>query len=202
MGSSRDQDDRSGTPPGAASSRERELWRLPGYEEYERRPEATPEEFKAMAHPLRLRILRLCLHDALTNKQIADRLGADPATTLHHVRLLARTGFLAAQQVRSGDRGALERPYLATGKSWVLSVSRPEDRTASHLAVLDALRAELAETEADDMLTGARLGLKLSQAAVTELQERIETLIQDLVERDFDPDGDAYGFYVVLHRRR
>ena len=31
------------------------------------RREATPEELKAMAHPLRLRILRLCLHDALTN---------------------------------------------------------------------------------------------------------------------------------------
>ena len=39
------------------------------------RREATPEEFKAMAHPLRLRILRLCLHDPLTNKEIAGRLG-------------------------------------------------------------------------------------------------------------------------------
>src|SRR5688572_19297630 len=103
------------------------------------RTEATPEEFKAMAHPLRLRILRLCLHEPLTNKEIADRLGADPATTLHHVRMLLGTGFLAVEEVRTGARGALEKPYRATGKSWVLSVTRPEDRAAGELAVLDAL---------------------------------------------------------------
>jgi DNA-binding transcriptional ArsR family regulator len=71
------------------------------------RREATPEEFKALAHPLRLRILRLCLHDSLTNKQIADQLGKDPATVLHHVRLLVDTGFLAAETPRPGARGAL-----------------------------------------------------------------------------------------------
>src|SRR5688500_7558706 len=72
--------------------------------------EATPEEFKAMSHPLRLRIIRACLHDDLTNKQIAERLGKDPATILHHVRLLVRTGFLEPQDVRTGARGALEKP--------------------------------------------------------------------------------------------
>ncbi len=80
------------------------------------RREATPAEFKAMAHPLRLRILRLCLHDALTNKEIADRLGQDPATTLHHVRTLCATGFLSAEPPRTGKRGALEKPYRATRK--------------------------------------------------------------------------------------
>src|ERR671910_2431241 len=88
--------------------------------------EATPEEFQAMAHPLRLRILRFCLHEPHTNKEIAERFGKDPATTLHHVRLFVRTGFLVADPVRSGARGALEKPYRATGKTWVLSVSRPE----------------------------------------------------------------------------
>src|SRR5688572_24396906 len=99
-----------------------------------RRPaqkEATPEEFRAMAHPLRLRIIRLCLHEARTNKELAEHLGKDPATTLYHVRLLVRTGFLRAEPVRTGDRGALEKPYRSTGKSWTLSVSRPEDKAVS-----------------------------------------------------------------------
>ena len=155
-----------------------------------------------MAHPLRLRILRLCLHEALTNKQIADHLDADPATTLHHVRLLVRTGFLAPQQLRSGERGALEKPYLATRKSWVLSVSRPEDRATVGLAVHDAVRGELAEAELDDMSAHARLGLKLSREAAAELRERIEAFVQELHDQPEEPDGDAYGFYVVLHRRR
>ena len=60
----------------------------------DRRP-ATEAEAKALASPLRLRILRLCLDQALTNKQLAGRLGRDPGTVLHHVRTLVATGFLA-----------------------------------------------------------------------------------------------------------
>lgn len=164
------------------------------------RQEATPEEFKAMAHPLRLRILRLCLHEALTNKQIADRLHADPATTLHHVRLLLSTGFLAEESVRSGSRGALEKPYRATGKSWVLKVSRREDQAQGGLAVLDALRGELADTDPDGILEYARLGIKMNEASLAELQARVQALILELSERDDDPDGAAYGFFVTLHR--
>jgi predicted ArsR family transcriptional regulator len=165
------------------------------------RPEATPEEFKAMAHPLRLRILRLCLHEALTNKEIADRLGADPATTLHHVRMLLSTGFLAVEEVRTGARGALEKPYRATGKSWVLSVTRPEDQVATGLAVVDALRSELAATEPDDVLQCTRLGVKMTPAHAAELQSRIQALVDELAHRDDDPDGEAYGFYVTFHRQ-
>src|SRR3954453_3100383 len=98
------------------------------------RRDATPAGFKAMAHPLRLRILRLCLHDALTNKQIADRLGQDPATTLHHVRTLCTTGFLAPDPARTGARGALEKPYRATGKSWILSVDGADEQVTGVLA--------------------------------------------------------------------
>jgi len=86
------------------------------------RREATAEEARALANPLRLRILRLCLNASLTNKQLADRLDKDPATVLHHVRMLVDTGFLSADAVRSGAKGALEKPYRATGKSWEISV--------------------------------------------------------------------------------
>src|SRR4051812_27581460 len=85
------------------------------------RPLATDEEIRALASTLRMRILRVCLHDAHTNKEIADILDKDPATVLHHVRRLVDTGFLAAQPARRGTRGSREIPYLATGKSWRLN---------------------------------------------------------------------------------
>ena len=44
----------------------------PAFRAADRRP-ATPAEAKALASPLRLRILRLCLDQALTNKQLAER---------------------------------------------------------------------------------------------------------------------------------
>lgn len=155
-----------------------------------------------MAHPLRLRIIRLCLHEALTNKEIADRLGKDPATTLYHVRLLVRTGFLNAEKVRTGQRGAMEKPYRSTGKSWVLSVSRPEDQEAVSLAVIDALRQEVADAGPGAIVAGARLGLKLSDEAAADLSDRLESLVQELAARDDDPGGKPYGLYIALHHRR
>ena len=41
---------------------------------------------RTLGHPLRLRILRLTLDRALTNKEIAERLDRDPGTILHHVK--------------------------------------------------------------------------------------------------------------------
>jgi len=162
---------------------------------------ATPAEFKAMAHPLRLRILRLCLHDAMTNKELAERLHKDPATTLHHVRMLVDTGFLTPDRVRTGARGALEKPYRATGKSWVLSAATAEQAKVEEAAVLDALKEELLELPAEDVLVGARLGVQLSPAKARRYEARIRKLIDDLAAEPDAADGEQYGFYTTWHRR-
>jgi DNA-binding transcriptional ArsR family regulator len=167
-----------------------------------RRREATPAEFKAMAHPLRLRILRLCLHESLTNKELADRLRQNPATVLHHVRLLVDTGFLRAERPRTGAKGALEKPYRATGKSWILSAERfPADqRLAQDLAVMDAVRAELVEAGADNIHEMARVALRLDDDSRLELEQRLADLIRDFVARD-EPGGSLYGLLIALHTR-
>src|SRR3954469_4638898 len=131
----------------------------------ERRP-ATAEEARALANPLRLRILRLCLDRELTNEELAARLGKDAGSVLHHVRLLVKTGFLAAEEERRGARGSVERPYRATGKSWILDVGDEDgngNASASTIALVDAFRAEVAETPKDAMVTTARLGVRLNE---------------------------------------
>ncbi|HMG62144.1 MAG TPA: winged helix-turn-helix domain-containing protein, partial [Streptosporangiaceae bacterium] len=85
------------------------------------RRQATDEEARALASALRLRILRICLDEGRTNQEIAQILGRDPASILHHIRTLVRTGFLEALPERRGTRGAREIPYRATRKSWRLS---------------------------------------------------------------------------------
>ena len=156
-----------------------------------------------MAHPLRLRILRLCLNRALTNQELAERLGQNPATVLHHVRLLVDTGFLKPERPRSGTRGALEKPYRATGKSWILSAERfpAEARLASELAMLDALRAELVEAGADNIHELSRVAFRLNQSSRDELHGRLEEIIRDFVDRPDDADGDLYGLFIALHAR-
>jgi predicted ArsR family transcriptional regulator len=162
-----------------------------------RRP-ATLEEARALSNPLRLRILRLCLHRALTNKELASRLGRDPGTILHHVRMLVETGYLAPTAERRGARGSTERPYRSTGKSWTLDVG---DDVEGSLAVVDALREELAETTPEDLATLSRLGVRLKPEALAAFTERFAALVEELHAAD-DPEGDPYGFLIAAHRRR
>ncbi|TMR99266.1 ArsR/SmtB family transcription factor [Nonomuraea basaltis] len=162
-----------------------------------RRP-ATEAEARALASSVRLRILRLCLDQALTNKEIAGRLGANPATTLHHVRKLVGTGFLAAQPSRPGPRGSTEIPYRATGKSWDMDV-RESGVTGSNAAILDAF---LEEIKLIDIEEGnfTRLGLRLTAEGHAELLRRLRKVFEDFRERPPAPDGEAYSLFVSLHR--
>lgn len=163
----------------------------------ERRP-ATVEEARALANPLRIRILRLCLDQALTNKELAQRLGRDPGTILHHVRTLVQTGFLVAEADRRGARGAVERPYRASGKSWTLDVG---DSPSNMMALIDAFREEVAELPAADIRALSRLGVKLGPQAAEEFARRLGELVEELYAAD-DPDGEPFGLMVALHRRR
>lgn len=162
-----------------------------------RRP-ATRAEARALAHPLRLRILRLCLDSALTNRDLADRLAAEPATVLYHVRTLVKTGFLAAEAERRGRRGAREIPYRATRKSWTLEL---EPDATGHLAMIDAARAELAEAGPDAVLTLVRLGVRVTPERLEEIERRLVELIAEVDAADA-PEGEPIGLLVAVHRRR
>jgi DNA-binding transcriptional ArsR family regulator len=164
----------------------------------ERRP-ATAEEARALANPLRLRILRLCLDRGLTNEELATRLGRDAGTTLHHVRMLVETGFLAPEAERRGARGSVERPYRATGKSWTLSVGEEADEDGT-LALIDAFREEVAEVPRDWLVETVRMGVRLTPESLAAFGERFKALVDDLYAAD-DPAGDPYGLFIGLHRR-
>jgi predicted ArsR family transcriptional regulator len=160
--------------------------------------DATAEEMHALAHPLRWRILRLTLDTPLTNKQIAERLGRDPGTVLHHVRLLVKSGFLKADDVRAGKRGALERPYRSTGKSWRLRLLPDSGATAT---IIDAVREEMIEAGTDSVLYTLRLGVRLNDTDVAKLNEALRLLGEEYSDRD-DPKGQAIGILAVVHRRK
>ena len=148
---------------------------------------------RALASVLRLRILRMCLDEALTNQEIAHRLGRDPATTYHHVRRLAQRGFLAAQAERRGARGAREVPYLATGKSWQTPIPGGQDRL-----LIEAFLEEVAEADPRTVET-ARLGVRLGPAGYDELTRRINDLLQEFKAREPEMDGTPYSIFLAIH---
>ncbi|MEV0568877.1 helix-turn-helix domain-containing protein [Dactylosporangium sp. NPDC050588] len=160
-----------------------------------RRP-ATDAEAKALASGVRLRIIRLCLDRALTNKEIAERLDANPATVLHHVRTLVATGFLVPQEERRGPRGSREVPYLSTRKSWQLSGS------GSNEAMLEAFHQELALLQDQaGSANFARLGLRLTPQQWQELQDRFEALLDEYAHND-QTHGQAYSIFLAMYEDR
>jgi predicted ArsR family transcriptional regulator len=173
-----------------------------GYDSLPARRLATLQEARALAHPLRVRILRLCLDQALTNKELAALLGLRPATVLHHVRTLVATGFLAEQEWRRGPRGSTEKPYRSTGKSWQLDEAMAGKGALE--AVLEAVAAEVNEAGPDSVIEAARMALHLRPEQLDELVGRVRALIGAYDPYEFladqSPEGDPYAMLIVLHR--
>jgi DNA-binding transcriptional ArsR family regulator len=150
---------------------------------------------RALASPLRLRILRLCLHEARTNRELAELLDVNPGSMLHHVRALADTGFLLAEPARRGKRGAREVPYRATMLSW----HTPVDEHANLL--LDTFLQEIEGMPREDLHT-TRLGLKLTPEHQEQLRERFRALFQEYIDRGPDADGEPISIFFAEHPDR
>ncbi len=156
---------------------------------------------KAAAHPLRLRILRICGQQPMTNKQLADRLDTLPGTTLYHIRLLVEAGFLEPTAVRTGASGALERPYRATGLSWWLSNESHFDLGAHAMAPIEAFEQELLEAGPGSVRTFSRFALHLSHEEVRELDHRIVAILDEYAASDHERlDQPALGGIFVVHQ--
>ncbi|MBU5423890.1 helix-turn-helix domain-containing protein [Cellulomonas hominis] len=163
-------------------------------------PDADPDptadldaDARALASAVRLRILRLCIDESLTNREIADRLGRNPATVLHHVRTLVDRGFLAAEPVRRGARGSREVPYRATKKSW-----RAPDFPGKWQIMASTFLEELHEADPDTVRM-TRLGVRLSAAEHQELTARVDAFFEELAQRPPTPGGRPYSVLFALH---
>ena len=167
-----------------------------GRQVWARRP-ADEAEAKAIASPLRLRILRTTLHDARTNKEIAEALGLNPASVLHHVRTLVDTGFLIEQPVRRGPRGSRERPYLASGKSRYLDLG--DDRFLGHQDLLVTTFLEEIKDVDPQRLETSRLGFRLSPGDVEQIRQRFEELLTEIAQLPSDPDGESWSILLAMH---
>ncbi len=146
---------------------------------------------RALASPLRLRILRFCLYDARTNREIAEEFELNPGTSLHHVRTLVENGFLAAEEPRTGRRGATEIPYRATGLSW--STPIPGEAGVLVQTFLDEI-----EGRDPDELFLVRMGFKLTRERTEELRRRVVDIVLEYKDAP-DADGERYSLFVAGH---
>jgi DNA-binding transcriptional ArsR family regulator len=157
----------------------------------------TLEESRALAHPVRLRIIRELYDGPLTNNELAHRLGRGKATVLHHVRALLESGFVEALPPRPGPRGSREQPYRGTGKSWTLAMELGPEPGAGMDATLVAVLEEL--RSAGDRLLECRAVLRLDETEVDDLRHRLQSILDDFAARRPTPGGRKVGVYLNLY---
>jgi DNA-binding transcriptional ArsR family regulator len=108
-------------------------------------------QVRALAHPLRLRLIELFAAGPLTAKQAAQKLGQPPTRLYHHVATLERAGLLRLARTRA-VRGATEK-YFALARQPLRSLGRDgtdamqqataRDRMAISVTLFDRARGEL-----------------------------------------------------------
>src|SRR5689334_13232978 len=83
----------------------------------DRAPTLDERMLRAVAHPLRFRVLVALGEEVSSPNQVAQKLGEPLGRVAHHVRLLARLGAIELVSTRP-RRGATEHFYRAVTRPW------------------------------------------------------------------------------------
>lgn len=166
---------------------------------------------KALAHPLRMRMLGMLRMDGpATATQLAQRLDLNTGATSYHLRQLEQHGFITEDTERGSGR---DRWWRAAHDYTVVDAGRtPAERDAADAFAQSATstlsqwqqRAVMERAELPDawrhlsVSTDHFLALTLAQA--TELRDRVFALLEEYATaypaHPVDPDPDARPYMV------
>ncbi|MFB8402348.1 ArsR/SmtB family transcription factor [Streptomyces sp. NPDC055912] len=151
-----------------------------------------PEQFAALAHPLRQRLLFALGHRPATTSQLAAQLDAKKGNVAHHLKVLREAGLIHIAETRQ-VRGGTEQYYQRTARHMI--VARPQ--AAGTAAMLTAVAQELDRSPVDPHLTLRHL--RLGPAQAKELGETLTRLVDEAEE---DPEGQPlHGVLVALYQQ-
>lgn len=172
--------------------------------EIPRRHVSDPRELRALAHPLRIRIMELLvLEGPLTATEVSERVGESPANCSWHLRQLAKHGYV---EEAPGGTGR-QRPwrFVVESRSWGGSGVGPEEQVAADAITGVAHGRELAEyeryrermgTEPPDWFDAAFWSQSFCWLTVDELRELQDTITGLMLrhpERLTDPASRPAG---------
>ncbi|MEU9622508.1 ArsR/SmtB family transcription factor [Streptomyces sp. NPDC088251] len=151
-----------------------------------------PEQFAALAHPLRQRLLFALGHRPATISQLAAQLDAKKGNVAHHLKVLREAGLVHVAETRQ-VRGGTEQYYQRTARRMVVA----EPRAAGTAAMLSAVAQELDRSPAETHLTLRHL--RLSPAKARELGETLARLVDEAEEEA--GDQPMHGVLVTLYQQ-
>jgi DNA-binding transcriptional ArsR family regulator len=141
-------------------------------------------KLRALAHPLRVRILSLLTGAAMSSAELARELGMTHAAVSFHVRRLAAAGYLELAEVRS-VRGGQERRYrtrVAGRAEW-----EQEDPRLAVRAVSEEVARRAASSSTDAWRVFADAEAWVEQDAWDAFAEKIGEAVRELDRRALPP---------------
>lgn len=183
------------------------------------RPITDPDIAKALAHPLRMRLLTLLEESVASPTELANVTGASLPRVSYHVRRLAAAGLIELVRTKQ-RRGAVEHYYQAvtpatiTEEAWAPLPKVVKSAVAT--ATLDHIREEINAAIAHsgferDEVHLSRQSVTLDDTGFKELAQRLQTFIEDVRElsvesgerlkRDGGEPIDAMSIMMLFERR-
>lgn len=156
---------------------------------------------RALAHPLRLRIIEAFAEAPRTTKQVAELLGQPPTRLYHHVAALERAGLLRLKETRK-NRGTTEKWYEVVARTFGPASPRgagrrkPKEAAARRAVAMTVLEQSRQEVVAAMHRRGgerpvlARLVMAAPPHRVGELRQRVYDALKAL-KQEFESDTDA-----------
>src|SRR6516162_2409542 len=149
---------------------------------------ATPEQFRALGHPMRHRLLLALGQGEATISQLAATLGSNKGNIAHHLKVLTDAGLAVpagTRQVRGGTEQYYRRAHRAL---------QFDDAATTQMA-FSAIAAEIAAAEPEPFLILRTLRLNSRHA------EQIAASLRDLAEQEDDAgDQPRYGLLLGLYQ--
>ena len=134
---------------------------------------------RALAHPVRLRILSALTGRALSTAEIARELGIRHANASYHLRQLASTGLIRLCEERS-VRGGQERRYSYAADRLDLVADDPEARPLLYRALVDELLRRSAADGGSGSRTLVDAELWVCPELWTDVVKRVRDAVDDL----------------------
>jgi DNA-binding transcriptional ArsR family regulator len=158
-------------------------------------------DLRALAHPLRLRIMEIFAEGPKTTKRVAELLGEPPTRLYHHVAALERSGLLKLKETRK-NRGTVEKWYESISRTMGSGTegSRKRgttgaDRRAVAMTVLEQSRQEVVNAmsrRGEEPPLVARLVMSAPPSMMPRVRDRLYGFLKE-IQAEFDCDGETEG---------
>jgi DNA-binding transcriptional ArsR family regulator len=149
------------------------------------------EQFKALGHPARTRLLLALGHESATISQLARQLTMAKGSVAHHLSVLAKAGIVEVGETRQ-VRGGTEVYWQRTTHR--IAVTGPAE-TAHARLLMGSVAAEVGEVAAPLALTVRTL--HLSAPAAAEVAEQLLAAVDETQEAA--PDTPRYRLVVAVY---